>query len=77
MTTFTEFFSQISEIKESLRPGNNFKQVFKAGGGEGSSGSFFFFSHDKKYIIKTMSKYELKLFLSMFDDYCTHFKENR
>lgn len=28
--------------------------VFKAGQGAGKSGSFFFFSHDNKFIIKTL-----------------------
>jgi hypothetical protein len=37
--------------------------VFKAGEGAGRSGSFFFFSHDRKFIIKTMTKQELKLYL--------------
>jgi hypothetical protein len=37
--------------------------VFKAGEGAGRSGSFFFFSHDRKFIIKTMTKEELNLFL--------------
>jgi len=36
--------------------------VFKAGLGAGASGSFFFFSYDKRFIIKTMSDTELKLF---------------
>jgi hypothetical protein len=37
--------------------------VFKAGEGAGRSGSFFFFSHDKKFIIKTMTNQELVLFI--------------
>jgi hypothetical protein len=37
--------------------------VFKAGEGAGRSGSFFFFSHDRKYIIKTMTQSELDLYL--------------
>jgi hypothetical protein len=38
--------------------------VFKAGEGAGRSGSFFFFSHDRKFIIKTMTKEELDLYLN-------------
>jgi Phosphatidylinositol-4-phosphate 5-Kinase len=38
--------------------------VFNAGEGAGRSGSFFFFSHDKRFIIKTMSDAERKLFLN-------------
>ena len=41
-------------IQESLAPARNNKAVFKAGESQGKSGSFFFFSHDRKFIIKTM-----------------------
>jgi len=40
---------------ESLDPPKNIKQIEKAGLGAGASGSFFFFSNDRKFIIKTMS----------------------
>jgi len=50
--------------------------VFKAGEGAGASGSFFFFSHDQRFIIKTISKYELKLFMSLLDDYINHLLTN-
>ena len=39
---------------ESFTPAFNNKAVFKAGESQGKSGSFFFFSHDRKFIIKTM-----------------------
>jgi hypothetical protein len=51
--------------------------VFKAGEGAGRSGSFFFFSHDRRFIIKTMTKEELDLFLQILPQYCAHFKTNR
>ena len=41
-------------IQQSLGPLLNNKAVFKAGESQGKSGSFFFFSHDRKFIIKTM-----------------------
>lgn len=44
-------------------------QVFKAGEGAGRSGSFFFFSHDKRFIIKTMSSDELDLLTQILPDY--------
>ena len=47
--------------------------VFKAGEGAGRSGSFFFFSHDKKFIIKTMTKSELDLFLKMLPRLAEHY----
>lgn len=34
--------------------------------GEGKSGSFFFFSHDGKFLIKTMTSSELNTFLGDF-----------
>jgi len=43
---------------------------------EGASGSFFFFTEDKKYIVKTMSYGELKVLLSILPDYCGHMAEN-
>jgi hypothetical protein len=33
----------------------NLPNIKKAGLGAGASGAFFFFSHDKKFIIKTMT----------------------
>jgi hypothetical protein len=51
----------------------NKNQVFKAGESKGKSGSFFFFSHDRKFIIKTMFQEELDLmilsFLPKYRDY--------
>lgn len=51
--------------------------IFKSGESAGRSGSFFFFSHDRKWIIKTMTKTELDLFLSKLDLFATHFKNNK
>jgi 1-phosphatidylinositol-4-phosphate 5-kinase len=36
----------------------NRKKVFKAGESAGKSGSFFFFSYDNKFIIKTLKTSE-------------------
>ena len=49
--------------------------VFKAGEGAGRSGSFFFFSHDKKFIIKTVSEAELKLFLRILPSLAEHYRK--
>jgi 1-phosphatidylinositol-4-phosphate 5-kinase len=46
--------------------------VFNAGEASGKSGSFFFFSHDKKFIIKTMTKGDLKAFKALFQTYFKH-----
>jgi len=63
-------------FKESLHPQYNRNMIFKAGEGAGRSGSFFFFSHDKRFIIKTMTSSELKLMIKILPDYVKHFKEH-
>jgi 1-phosphatidylinositol-4-phosphate 5-kinase len=50
--------------------------VFKAGESQGKSGSFFFFSHDRKFIIKTMFQEELDIMMHNLEDYFTHVKKN-
>jgi hypothetical protein len=50
--------------------------VFKAGEGAGRSGSFFFFSHDRKFIIKTMTNQELNLFLDKLPAFKDHQRAN-
>ena len=62
----------ISSIKHSLSLNLNRRMMFKAGEGAGSSGSFFFFSHDQRFLIKTMSAEEKKKMLKMLDDYIEH-----
>ena len=37
--------------------------MFKAGEASGASGSFFFFSSDKNFIIKTMNNSEMNFFI--------------
>ena len=46
-------------LLESLDPEANQSNVFKAGEASGASGSFFFFSMDKKFIVKTMTTEEM------------------
>ena len=46
--------------------------MFQSGEGTGKSGSFFFFSHDRKYMIKTMRKDEFKTMLKILPDYINH-----
>jgi len=59
-------------IQESLLPHKNNKAVFKAGESQGKSGSFFFFSHDKKFIIKTMFQEELNIMMEKLPQYFEH-----
>jgi 1-phosphatidylinositol-4-phosphate 5-kinase len=61
-------------MQKSLSLEANNKMVFKAGQGAGKSGSFFFFSYDNKFLIKTMKSSERKLMLGMLDDYIKHIK---
>ena len=49
------------QIQRSLNPSENRDQIFKTGEAAGASGSFFFFSHDRRFIVKTMSDEELTL----------------
>lgn len=59
-------------IQESLSVAKNRNNVFQAGESQGKSGSFFFFSHDKKFIIKTLQTQEKKALLEMLDSYIDH-----
>ena len=55
-----KFMDQITPdmIKHSLSTEKNHKSVFKAKESAGKSGSFFFFSFDRRFIIKTMNASE-------------------
>lgn len=77
LETFGEYLSNPIVLEQSLSPEANRDQIFKAGEGAGRSGSFFFFSHDRKFIIKTMSKGELDLLLKMLPAMSVHFKNNQ
>ena len=72
--TYKEYLTCFNVLHESLSPKFNRDMVFKAGEGAGRSGSFFFFSHDKKFIIKTMTEDELKLYLKIMPRLSAHHK---
>ena len=76
METFKQYIDDVHLIEKSLSPLHNRDQVFKAGEGAGSSGSFFFFSHDQKFIIKTMTQYEVDLMLEKISSFATHYQKN-
>ncbi len=61
----------------SLSPKENRDMVFKVGEGAGASGSFFFFSQDRKFIIKTITQKELDRFLRMLPYYEIHLSETK
>lgn len=74
MELFKNMFSDYSDfnlksLHNSLCPKYNREMVFKSGEGAGRSGSFFFFSHDRKWIIKTMTKGEKSLYLSKIEKF--------
>ena len=56
-------------IKYSLCPESNLESAKKAQESTGKSGSFFFFSFDKRFIIKTMFTSELDKFMEHLTDY--------
>ena len=49
--------------------------VFKSGEGAGMSGSFFFYSCDNRFIIKTLRGDEKLIMINMLDDYIDHIKK--
>jgi 1-phosphatidylinositol-4-phosphate 5-kinase len=50
--------------------------IFKAGEGAGRSGSFFFFSHDQNFVVKTITNTELQLIKKMMPKYTKYLEEN-
>lgn len=44
----------------------------KSGESKGKSGSFFFFSHDNKFIIKSMFEEEMDVLMDSLKDYKEH-----
>ena len=77
---FTELFEannlSMRLLEQSLSPELNSDRLFEAGEGAGKSGSIFFFSHDNKYVVKTMNKKELDVFLKFIPNYVEHHKRN-
>lgn len=60
-------------MHNSISPKFNIDTTFSGGDGGGRSGSFFFFSHDRKFILKTMSEDELKLYVKILPEFNVHF----
>ena len=58
-------------------PSKNKSAIEKMSESKGKSGSFFFYSHDRKFIIKTISGDERKTLLDIFHDYFNYIKENK
>lgn len=64
----------VIDLKTSLGPTiqANIKKIFKAGEGMGKSGSFFFFSHDDVFLVKTLTQSDFKAFMHLFRSYFEH-----
>ena len=54
----------------------NKSNIFNISEGEGKSGSFFFFTFDKKYLIKTITTEELRTCLKFLKAYRRHLTDN-
>ena len=65
------------DLMESLSLEKNRNMVFKAGEGAGQSGSFFFFSHDNRFLIKTLRGKEKTKMLEILDDYIDHIRKTK
>eukprot|EP01084_Bolivina_argentea_P034994 64867_1 len=63
----------------SIIPSNHEDQlkVLDVKCGEGKSGAFFYFSWDSKFIVKTVTKQEVKYLMSFLQCYVKHLENNR
>ena len=52
----------------------NRDRIFRSGEGDGKSGSFFFFSYDNQFLIKTVRPSEVKVLTNMLDSMISHIK---
>lgn len=66
------------ELNATLDPAleANVEAIKKSGEGMGKSGSFFFFSWNKKLLIKTMTKGDFTSWNNLFREYFVHVCEN-
>ena len=67
----------IEDLMASLNPEENKDSMLRIKESSGKSGSFFFFSNDKKFIIKTVKEEELNTMLGEFmKNYYIHIINN-
>ena len=80
----SEYFKIIRNIRgveknvilHSLNTKFNIESLLKVKEGKGKSGSFFFYSHDKRLIIKIIQYEEKHSFKRMLSKYCKHLESN-
>ena len=65
------------DVQNSISLEKNRKMVFQSGQGAGLSGSFFFFSKDNRFIIKTLRGEEKSVLLNMLDDFIDHIVKSK
>ena len=66
----------LDDLPDIFNIDKNREKIFKAGQASGASGSFFFFTKDNQFIIKTLRGNEMKTMIKMLDDYIDHIKKS-
>jgi 1-phosphatidylinositol-4-phosphate 5-kinase len=69
----------MSEVKATLNPmeEKTIEAIRKSGEGMGRSGSFFFFSSDKKLLVKSMKQDDVDAWKKSFKQYTLHVINNK
>ena len=62
---------------KTFSPSKNKSAIDKMSESKGKSGSFFFYSHDRKFIIKTISSDEKNTLLNILHDYYNYIKNHQ
>ena len=62
---------------KAFSPSKNKKAINKMSESKGKSGSFFFYSHDRKFIIKTIIEEERETLLNIINTYYNYVKEHK
>lgn len=57
----------VQQLLDSLSISKNQEKVFQAGESAGASGSFFFFSHDDRFLLKTITNSEKQVISDILD----------
>ena len=66
---------KIEKLLDSLNINKNQDKIFQAGESAGASGSFFFFSHDERFLLKTISNSEKQVITDFLDEYICHLED--
>lgn len=66
------------DIETSFCLNSNFNNIYEqiSQGDGGKGGEFFFFSKDRKLILKTLTEYEFKNFQNILQDYYNYLRKN-